>query len=101
MTTINKLLALTILSLVALFSASQTTHAQVNTNRMMQVGRNALYFEDYVLSIQYFNRVIIVKPYLADPYYYRAIAKFYLDDLTGCEADCNVAIDINPFLIGA
>ena len=101
MTTINKLLALTILSLVALFSASQATHAQVNTNRMMQVGRNALYFEDYVLSIQYFNRVIIVKPYLADPYYYRAIAKFYLDDLTGCEADCNVAIDINPFLIGA
>ena len=101
MTTINKLLALTTLSLVALFSASQATHAQVNTNRMMQVGRNALYFEDYVLSIQYFNRVIIVKPYLADPYYYRAIAKFYLDDLTGCEADCNVAIDINPFLIGA
>lgn len=75
--------------------------AQVNTNRMMQVGRNALYFEDYVLSIQYFNRVIIVKPYLADPYYYRAVAKFYLDDLTGCEADCNVALEINPFLVGA
>ncbi len=75
--------------------------AQVNTNRMMQVGRNALYFEDYVLSIQYFNRVIIVKPYLADPYYYRAVAKFYLEDLTGCESDCNVALEINPFLIGA
>lgn len=75
--------------------------AQVNTNRMMQIGRNALYFEDYVLSIQYFNRVIIVKPYLADPYYYRAIAKYYLDDMTGCETDCSVALDINPFLIEA
>lgn len=83
-----------------LLLASAAT-AQVNTNRMMQVGRNALYFEDYVLSIQYFNRVIIVKPYLADPYYYRAVAKFYLDDFTGCEADCNVALEINPFLVGA
>ncbi len=85
------------------FSAFAATgaQAQVNTNRMMQIGRNALYFEDYVLSIQYFNRVIIVKPYLADPYYYRAIAKYYLDDLTGCETDCSVAIEINPFLLGA
>ncbi len=82
------------------FTATGVT-AQVNTNRMMQIGRNALYFEDYVLSIQYFNRVIIVKPYLADPYYYRAIAKYYLDDLTGCEADCSVAIEINPFMLGA
>lgn len=85
--------------LLLMLAAAAT--AQVNTNRMMQVGRNALYFEDYVLSIQYFNRVIIVKPYLADPYYYRAVAKFYLDDLTGCEADCNVALEINPFLVGA
>ncbi len=81
--------------------AGQAAHAQVNTNRMMQIGRNALYFEDYVLSIQYFNRVIIVKPYLADPYYFRAIAKYYLDDLNGCEADCSVAIEINPFLVDA
>lgn len=101
MTTTKRLLTLTALTLATIFCATPEAHAQVNTNRMMQVGRNALYFEDYVLSIQYFNRVIIVKPYLADPYYYRAIAKFYLDDLTGCEADCNVALDINPFLIGA
>jgi len=102
MTTIIRRIGATAIAAVALMvSATMTAHAQVNTNRMMQVGRNALYFEDYVLSIQYFNRVIIVKPYLADPYYYRAVAKFYLDDLTGCEADCNVALDINPFLIGA
>ena len=88
-------------ALVGLALASTGAAAQVNTNRMMQIGRNALYFEDYVLSIQYFNRVIIVKPYLADPYYYRAIAKYYLDDLTGCEADCSTALGINPFLIEA
>ena len=56
-----------------------SANAQYNTDRIMSIGRNALYFEDYVLSIQYFNRVISVKPYLAEPYYYRGVAKFYLD----------------------
>ena len=95
----NNLTKLLISSLLCLFSSLAS--AQVNTNRMMQVGRNALYFEDYVLSIQYFNRVINVKPYLPEPYYYRAIAKYYLDDLDGCIADCDVALGINPFLIDA
>lgn len=81
--------------------AGATANAQLNTNRIMSIGRNALYFEDYVLSIQYFNRVINVKPYLADPYYYRGVAKYHLDDLNGAANDCEVAIGINPFLIGA
>ena len=29
--------------------------AQLNTERITAIGRNALYFDDYVLSIQYFN----------------------------------------------
>ena len=36
--------------------------AQIITDRVMAIGRNALYFEDYVLSIQYFNQVINAKP---------------------------------------
>lgn len=90
-----------ILTLIAVVTTSICCLAQLNTNRIMQIGRNALYFEDYVLSIQYFNRVINVKPYLADPYYYRAIAKFYLDDISGANNDCDIALDINPFIIGA
>lgn len=86
---------------VVLLTSTLLSVAQLNTNRIMQIGRNALYFEDYVLSIQYFNRVINVKPYLADPYYYRAVAKYYLDDLNGATNDCEVAIGINPFLISA
>lgn len=78
-----------------------SANAQYNTDRIMSIGRNALYFEDYVLSIQYFNRVISVKPYLAEPYYYRGVAKFYLDDLNGAANDCEIAININPFLINA
>ena len=37
--------------------------AQLNTERITYIGRNAHYFEDYVLAIQYFNRVFQVKPY--------------------------------------
>lgn len=49
--------------------------AQINTERVMMIARNALYFEDYVLSIQYFNQVISAKPYLFEPYFYRGLAK--------------------------
>lgn len=72
--------------------------AQINTDHMMLVGRNALYFSDYVLSIQYFNQVINAKPYRYDPYFYRGLAKFYLDDFVGAENDCTAAIERNPFV---
>ena len=75
--------------------------AQINTDRVMTVGRNALYFEDYVLSIQYFNQVINAKPYLADPYFFRGLAKINLDDFQGAENDCSEAIERNPFVVSA
>ena len=55
----------------------------------MTIARNALYFEDYVLSIQYFNQVINAKPYLYEPYFFRALAKLNLEDFQGAEADCD------------
>ena len=75
--------------------------AQLNTDRITAIGRNALYFEDYVLSIQYFNQVIKLKPYLAEPYLLRAIAKIQLSDYSGALRDCDTAIECNPFLPGA
>ena len=77
------------------------SNAQINTDRMLAIGRNALYFEDYVLAIQYFNKIIRVKPYLAQPYYYRSIAKYSLDDFKGAEEDIKKALDINPYLVNA
>ena len=73
--------------------------AQVNTDHMMRVGRNALYYSDYVLSIQYFNQVVNAKPYLHEPYFFRGLAKFYLDDYMGAESDCTAAIERNPFVV--
>lgn len=80
---------------------SPLVSAQLNTDQIMRIGRNALYFEDYMLSIQYFNQVIGVKPFLAQPYFYRAIAKLNLEDYNGAEEDATRAIDRNPFITDA
>ncbi len=71
--------------------------SQWNTDRIILIGRNALYFEDYVLSIQYFNQVIKIKPYLSEPYMYRSIAKIQLGDFEGAYSDATISIDKNPF----
>ena len=85
--------------LCLLLGCTLLSKAQVNTDHMMRVGRNALYFSDYVLSIQYFNQVVNAKPYLYEPYFFRGLAKYYLDDFTGAEADCSAAIQRNPFVV--
>ena len=87
--------------MVALALLCLPLRAQINTDRMMSVGRTALYFEDYVLSIQYFNQVINAKPYLYEPYFYRAVAKLSLEDYRGAEQDCNSSISRNPFVVNS
>jgi len=75
-----------------------TLKAQLNTDKLLNVGANALYFKDYVLSIQYFNQVIKAKPFLDKPYLYRAIAKINLEDYTGALADLETVIEKNEFI---
>ncbi len=87
--------------LMFLFVSAFYSTAQINTDRMLAIGRNALYFEDYILAIQYFNKIIRVKPYLSQPYYFRSIAKYSLDDYEGAEEDIKKALDINPYLVNA
>jgi tetratricopeptide (TPR) repeat protein len=86
---------------VLLFFISLSASAQINTDQVLNIGRNAMYFEDYVLSIQYFNQVIKSKPYLAEPYFYRAVAKISLEDYKGAEEDCSLSIERNPFIVDA
>ena len=75
-----------------------SSFAQINTDQVLRIGQNALYFEDYMLSIQYFNLVIQAKPEQAKPYFYRSVAKFNLEDYIGAEEDATLAIERNPFL---
>jgi hypothetical protein len=62
-----------IISLIFHFSFLIVTilpsHAQYNVERLVNVGRSALYYEDYVLSMQYFNQAIAAKPYLYEPWF--------------------------------
>ena len=87
-------------AILILHSSYFTTQsfAQLNTDRLLTIGRSALYYEDYVLSIQYFNQAITAKPYLYEPWFFRGVAKYYLDDFTGAEADCTEAIQRNPYV---
>ena len=87
--------------LIAFLAGSVMAFSQVNTEQVLRVGQNALYFEDYMLSIQYFNRVIQSKPYLARPYFFRAIAKLNLEDYIGAEQDASKAIELNQYLTDA
>ena len=87
--------------LLALMGASLASFAQINTDQVVNIGRNALYFEDYILAIQYFNQAIKAKPFLAEPYFYRSVAKISLEDYGGAEQDAGLAIERNPFIVDA
>ena len=54
--------------------------AQIDAEQVINIGRNVLSMEDYMLSIQYFNQAIKAKPYLSEPYFLRAYAKLSLED---------------------
>ncbi|MCH5219743.1 MAG: tetratricopeptide repeat protein [Muribaculaceae bacterium] len=87
--------------LLGVMCAFVTMIGQISADRVMNIGRNALYFEDYVVAIQYFNQAISTKPYLAKPYFYRAIAKLNLEDYRGAEEDATRAIELNEFITDA
>lgn len=98
---VTQLFRALLLSAACIFSVAAPAHSQVNTDQVVSIGRNAMYFEDFVLAIQYFNQAIKAKPYLARPYLYRAIAKFNLDDYRGAEADATLALERNPYITDA
>lgn len=74
------------------------SHAQLNTDAVLTIGRNALYYEDYALSILYFNQIISARPNLYVPYYYRAIAKYYLGDYLGAIEDCSMSVERDSYI---
>ena len=96
----NRLRLVLLLIVACILSVGKVNrcYAQINTDRVLLMGRNALYYEDYVLAIQRFNMVINAKPWLGEPYFYRSLAKFYLEDYQGAEIDCGVALERNPYM---
>lgn len=74
-----------------------TAKAQVNTSQAIEMGRAAMFYDDYITGIQYFDRAIEAKPYLAEAYYCRALAEFNLANYPAAEDDLHKAITFNPF----
>lgn len=99
-TTYNKYI-IRLITLLAVIIPFGSADAQINTEQVLRIGANTHYFEDYVLSIQYFNQVISVNPTQAKPYFYRAVAKLNLDDFSGAEEDATMALERNPFITEA
>lgn len=91
----KRILIKLILSLVGMVAAGGVS-AQWNTYNMLQMGKNAIYFDDYVSAIDNFNNIIRLKPYLSEPYFFRGVAKMNLDDYEGAIQDYSRAIDLNP-----
>lgn len=87
-----------ILLVLFMVMGAMSTSAQYRVDRLVTAGRSALYYEDFVLSIKYFNLAIGAKPYLYEPWYYRSVAKFNLDDFTGAESDASEALHLNPYI---
>ena len=93
---VRKYIAALSIACLAMIS-SFSVNAQINAEQVMTIGRNVLSMDDYMLAIQYFNQAIKAKPYLSDPYFYRALAKLNLEDYAGAEEDCTMAIENNKF----
>lgn len=94
--TASRFVALCLMLLTATSFPRQLA-AQTDAEQVIRIGRNVLSMEDYMLAIQYFNLAIKAKPYLADPYFFRALAKLNLEDYKGAEEDCTLALDRNKF----
>ena len=92
-----RVLILSACALPGFFGIGFSVQAQVNAEQVMNIGRNVLSMEDYLLAIQYFNLAIKSKPYLADAYYLRGLAKLSLDDYEGAINDETLALNRNKF----
>jgi tetratricopeptide (TPR) repeat protein len=86
-----------IILIVSLFALFFQAGAQMNINHYMRVGQTRTQIGNYTGAIEYFNIVLRFKPYLAEAYFYRGIAKHQLEDYRGAINDYNTAIEIKPF----
>lgn len=72
--------------------------AQVSAERSVELARGLMEMGDYALAVQYLNGAVKAKPYLGEPYYLRALAKYMLGDTRGGVEDCDEASRRNPYL---
>lgn len=70
--------------------------SQYDTNRFMNLGRQALIDGKYATAIDNFNILLRLNTRQYNAYFFRGIAKYNLGDYTGAERDFDQALLINP-----
>lgn len=86
-----------VLTALLLLLPSAYSLAQINVEYVINMGRQALGVDDNISAIHYFNQAIAARPNHSRAFYYRAYAKFVLEDYGGAERDCTEAITLNPY----
>ncbi len=84
------------LAALALLLSASTLRAQIDVEQALSIGRNAIYFNDYNRLDGVLQSDHRLAPWMAEPYFYRAVAKINLDDYAGAEADASLALERNP-----
>lgn len=81
--------------LIAILSTF-TLSGQIDAQRALQIGRNAIATRDYAIAIEHLNQAIEVRSDWAEPFYWRGLAKLMLSDYMGTIQDATSAIERNP-----
>ncbi len=84
------------LLLVLMLCTSLSLSAQWNVAQLLRQGQSAVFNDDNTAAIEHFNRIISLKPYLPEPYFFRGLAKLNLEDFNGALSDFTLAIDKSP-----
>ena len=74
-----------IICIAFLFLLPISVLSQLNIDYYIQQGRQQLYHYRYSQAIKTFNMVIEYRPYHAEAYFLRGIAKYNLQDYYGAE----------------
>ena len=88
--------SLLIFSFVLLSGYYQPVFSQRNVDLMLFQTQQMLINGDYINAIKSANEIVVVKPYLYEPYFLRGVAKFYLEDYYGAVSDLDKAIELKP-----
>lgn len=75
-------------------------HAQYHVKNMIEEGRENLKAGQYLVAMQLFNRIVMLKPQMYEPWFLMAQAKYHLEDYEGSQHDATKAIDLNPYIGG-
>ena len=83
---------------ICLIIISSSASAQYNVKKMMEEGRRSLDAGYYLVAMQFFDRIVALKPELYEAWWLLGKAKYHLADYDGAEHDCSKAILLNPYI---